>query len=251
MLWRERICELSVCAVSSFPRSHRCDDPDGPGWGDSSLCWMSIGSSGTAGFSWCIFPRGVFDPSDDMLGECIGFDILDPVEVPPCLSMLSHKLAAWINIVNSDSWVKSLLKSVLYNSALGNAEFSWITWWICCVLNYASVFCGSDMLMRWLDIFSGTPAPQFWDESSWMRGSELVHGWGGSCVAFWLVSLRRSVACTNTLMGKAVGVKWQRHVALWTLCEQQSKSRTHTRTVTCFRYFLQWTVNGYFQQVFF
>jgi hypothetical protein len=31
------------------------------------------------------------------------------------------------------------------------------------------------------------PAPQSGDESSWVRGSELLQGWSDSCVSFWLL----------------------------------------------------------------
>jgi hypothetical protein len=36
------------------------------------------------------------------------------------------------------------------------------------------------------ELVSGMPEPQFGDEYSWVRGSELVHGSNGSCVSFWL-----------------------------------------------------------------
>jgi hypothetical protein len=35
------------------------------------------------------------------------------------------------------------------------------------------------------ELVSGMPAAQFGDESSWVRGSELVQGSRGSCVSFW------------------------------------------------------------------
>jgi hypothetical protein len=37
------------------------------------------------------------------------------------------------------------------------------------------------------ELDSGKPAPQFGDESSWMRGSKLVQGSSGSCVSFRLI----------------------------------------------------------------
>jgi hypothetical protein len=37
------------------------------------------------------------------------------------------------------------------------------------------------------ELVSGKPAPQLGDESSWVRGSELVQGSSGSCVSFWLI----------------------------------------------------------------
>jgi hypothetical protein len=40
--------------------------------------------------------------------------------------------------------------------------------------------------MKW-QLVSGMPAPQFGDESSWVRGSELVQGSSGSGVSFWLM----------------------------------------------------------------
>jgi hypothetical protein len=39
--------------------------------------------------------------------------------------------------------------------------------------------------MRWLSLLFGMPAPQFGDESSWVRGSELVQGSSGCTVSFW------------------------------------------------------------------
>jgi hypothetical protein len=36
-----------------------------------------------------------------------------------------------------------------------------------------------------IELVSGMPAPQFVDESSWVRGSELVQGSRCSCVSFW------------------------------------------------------------------
>ena len=86
-----------------------------------------------------------------------------------------------------------------------------------------------------IELDSGTSAPQFEDESSWVRGSGLVLCSSGSCVTFWLMSVRRSLAHTNTLM--AGGVKWQRHWAHWTLCEQQCKSHR----LTC--YLILFSVN--------
>jgi hypothetical protein len=42
-----------------------------------------------------------------------------------------------------------------------------------------------------IELASGIPAPQFGDESSWVRGSELVQGSSGSCVSFWLMNDKR------------------------------------------------------------
>jgi hypothetical protein len=36
------------------------------------------------------------------------------------------------------------------------------------------------MTCYWDEPVSGMPAPQFWDESSWVRGSDLVQGPSGS-----------------------------------------------------------------------
>jgi hypothetical protein len=38
-----------------------------------------------------------------------------------------------------------------------------------------------------IELISGMPTPQSEDESSWMRGSELVQNSSSSCVSFWLL----------------------------------------------------------------
>jgi hypothetical protein len=42
------------------------------------------------------------------------------------------------------------------------------------------------------ELVSGMPAPQFGDESSWVRGSDVVQGSSGSCVSFWCKMFSRN-----------------------------------------------------------